>query len=148
MPGSQQEEAFGNDDVPAFVETAFAPWVRDLGLRLTARNEAACTFAFDADGRVVRQGGTGGGVVCGQALAAAADTVAVIAFGLVNGRLRPCTTTDLAIRFMRPVPMGTVELTAVPLSNGKRMAVCEIVVRGPGARKPAAHATCTLVWLD
>ena len=139
---------FSPGDVPVLLKEGFAPWVQALQLAYVSHDETSCRFRMPANEELSRQGGPGGGVVCGQALASAADTVAVAGIAVLSGRMRPCTSTDIAIRFMRPVPPGDVEIEVTPLSNGKRMAVVEVRMRPAGASKVAAHATLTLVWLD
>ena len=91
---------------------------------------------------------SGGGVVCGQALSAAADTLSVLALAHVNGRFRACTTTDLNVRFMRPVPLGPIDIAVSALSNGRRMAVTQTEIRQAGINRLCATATATFVYLE
>ena len=62
--------------------------------------------------------------------------------------MRPNTTTDFSIRFLRPIAEGRVRILVRPLSNGKRLAVTEVCFHAEGSAKPGAHATCTFAWLD
>ena len=96
---------------------------------------------------LTRGGGPGGGVVCGQAIAAAADTGSVVTLGALNGAFRPCTTVDLTTHFMRPLPEGDVEIEITALSNGRRMATTRAEFRAPGG-KIAATTTCSFAYLD
>lgn len=141
-------EPFGEEQFQPVMEGVFAPWVRQLGLELIRHDERMCRFKMPENSDLVREGGPGGGVVCGQALAGAADTVSVFALALMKNKLRPNTTTDFSIRFLRPIPMGEVTIEVRALSNGKRLAVTEVFFYAKGSEKPGAHATCTFAFLD
>lgn len=139
---------FGAAEAAALLGEAFAPWVRELGIEIAGMEGGSCIFHLPASERLVRGGGPGGGVVCGQALAGAADTVSVLALAMINGGMRANTTTDFQIRFLRPIPQGRVRIEVKALSNGRRMAVTEVFFLAEGSAKPGAHATCTFAWLD
>ncbi len=129
----------------------FAPWVMALDLRVVEISASTATFAMPASAELSRGGGAGGGVVCGQAIGAAADTCSVVALSAFNGTFRPCTTVDMTTHFLRPLPEGDAEITVTALSNGRRMATTRIEVRAltdgaPG--KLAASATCAFAYLD
>jgi uncharacterized protein (TIGR00369 family) len=141
-------EPFGPAEMATAYKEIFAPWVQDLGLELVEADKETCTFRLPASSQLVREGGPGGGVVCGQALAGAADTVSVFALALINNRFRPNTTTDFSIRFLRPIPMGDVMIEVRALSNGRRLATTEVFFRAADSKKPGAHATCCFAWLD
>lgn len=141
-------EPFGEKEFQPVMDEIFAPWVQQLGLKLVSHGPEECTFMLPKSSSLVREGGPGGGVVCGQALAAAADTVSVFALGLMKNKLRPNTTTDFSIRFLRPIMMGDVRIVVKALSNGKRLAVSEVFFYAADSDKPGAHATCTFAFLD
>lgn len=141
-------EPFGKDQFQPVMDEVFAPWVQQLGLQLIDHSGSECTFLLPESAELVREGGPGGGVVCGQALAGAADTVSVFALALMKNKLRPNTTTDFSIRFLRPIPKGDVKIVVKALSNGKRLAVTEVFFFAGDSEKPGAHATCTFAFLD
>lgn len=141
-------EPFKQEHVPIILEEVFAPWIRELGLQLVSADAEQCEFLMPASARLVREGGPGGGVVCGQALGAAADTVSVLALALLAGKLRPNTTTDFSIRFLRPIPGGDVRIVVKALSNGRRLATTEVFFYASGSDRPGAHATCCFAFLD
>lgn len=138
------------DEINALIPELFAPWVQDLGIVATAIDENTTTFKLPIGEQLLRGGGSGGGVVCGQALAAAADTVSVLALCGLNNRFRACTTTDLSIRFMRAIPADTFILLVVQVqSNGRRMAVTSIsIYSGANNKKVAASASCAFMYLE
>lgn len=136
------------EEVAAAHDAAFAPWVKALGLAPVEIGDPVCRFRLPGSADLTRGGGPGGGVVCGQAVGAAADTACVLALAGVNGALRPCTTVDLTAHFLRPLPEGEVEIEVRILSNGRRMATARAEFRAAGSAKLAATVTCAFAWLD
>ena len=130
-----------------FLDDVFAPWIQAMGLRVDAVTESGLTMRLPKNADLTRGGGPGGGVVCGQAIAAAADTGSVVTLSALNGTFRPCTTVDLTTHFMRPLPEGDVEIEITALSNGRRMATTRAEFRAPGG-KIAATTTCSFAYLD
>lgn len=127
----------------------FAPWVQGLQLHAVEVLDSGVLFALPVTEQLLRAGGKGGGVVCGQALAAAADTTSVLALCHVNQRFRACTTTDLNIRFMRPLSAeSAIELSVDVVSSGRRMAVTHINIKSQNELRLAASASCAFMYLD
>ena len=139
---------FGIDRMAALLAEVFAPWVQDLGLRPVSAAPDGARFVMPANPRLARAGGAGPGVICGQALASAADTASVVALSCLNGRFRNCTTVDLTTHFLRPLPVADVEIDVAALSNGRRMATTRVEIRAVGAAKLAASATCAFAYLE
>ena len=140
--------AFTADDIPGFLKQVFAPWVQDLGLEYRDRQGDRVTFRLPENARLVRQVPDGAAILCGQALGAAADTASVLALTLINGRLRNMTTTDFTVHFLRPLPLGDVDLGVQAVSNGRRLAVTRVEFRSAGADRLAAVATCSFAYLE
>ena len=142
------------DELSALIPELFAPWVQSMNLSILAVNNTGASFALPAASALVRGGGKGGGVICGQALAAAADTVSVLALSHLNNRFRACTTTDLNVRFMRALSSeADVYIEVESLSNGRRMAVTEIRFHsmdktGKHSEKVAALASAGFMYLE
>ena len=121
-----------------------APWVHELGLRVLTCKAGEVQLALPVSPRHVH----GGGVVCGQALMAAADTAMVLAIATQLGAMRPMTTVQLQTSFLRPVP-GTdaqAQLTARVLRLGKSLVFGEIEITDASGRL-AAHSTTTYALL-
>jgi len=101
---------FGIQAAGRLMTEVFAPWVQDLGL-LVERIESGRPSGAPADwqpGAVIRLPFSNklcrdGGVVCGQALMAAADTAMMIACSAAWNGYRPMSTIDQTIHFLRPV---------------------------------------------
>lgn len=136
------------DELIALHDDVFAPWIRLLRLSPISIDERGCAFLLPANKQLTRGGGDGGGVVCGQAVGAAADTASVVALSAVNGRFRACTTVDLTAHFMRPLPQGDVDMRVDVLSNGRRMAVTRAELRAAGSEKLGAMVTCAFAYLE
>ncbi|WP_193176847.1 PaaI family thioesterase [Oricola nitratireducens] len=135
--------AFAVKEAGELLATAFAPWVIDLGLKPVEFTAEGGTFLLPENKTLVHVGG----VVCGQATAAAADTCSVVTLAAVNGRFRFCTTVDLSVKFMRPLPPGDAEVRVTVLSNGKRMAYTSVDVVG-GNGKTAVTSMMTFAYLE
>jgi uncharacterized protein (TIGR00369 family) len=103
----------------------FAPWVRQLALRVVAAEPGRVELALPVAAQHVH----GGGVLCGQTLMAAFDTAMVLAVMThLQGRFKPMTTVQLQTSFLRPVPGtgGEVKLVARVLKMGRTLAFGEI----------------------
>jgi len=106
----QVEPAFGLQAAGRLMTELLAPWVQDLGL-LVESIESARPMGAPVDwqpGAVVRLPFSykvcrEGGVMCGQALMAAADTAMAIACAAAWNGYRPMSTIDQTIHFLRPV---------------------------------------------
>ena len=134
------------DELQALLDSdVFAPWVRQLGLRLREqREDDALVFALPVAPLHVH----GGGVLCGQTMMSAADTVMVLAVAAKLGGFKPMTTVQLQTSFLRPIAgdSGEAIVTARVLRLGKSLAFGEIEVADHAGRL-AAHATTTYALL-
>ena len=103
-----------------------APWVRDLGLSLTAAKPGEITLSLPVASHLVH----GGGVLCGQALMAAANTAMVLAISSQLGGFKPMTTVQMNTSFLRPVAgdSGQASVIARVLRMGKNLVFGEIEV--------------------
>jgi len=128
----------------ATFDAVAAEYVKRLELRVVAVREGEIDLRMPVAPALVH----GGGVLCGQAIMAAADTAMVMAMTADIGAFRPMTTVQLQTSFLRPVPKEAAEvhLTARVLRRGKSLAFGEITVATPDGRI-AAHATTTYAML-
>lgn len=125
-----------------------APLVQQLGLSVAAADARQVTLRMPVTPVVVH----GGGVVCGQALMAAADTAMILAVTANLGEFRPMTTVQLQTSFLKPVPGTATEVLVVCtlLRRGKSLAFGDIQLRvsdGTPDGTLAAHATTTYALL-
>jgi uncharacterized protein (TIGR00369 family) len=135
--------AISIDEAHAILQANFADWVCDLDLTVeeTGPDRTVMRIAFAP--KLCRIGG----IVCGQALIAAADTAMVLALASARGGMRPMTTVDLTINFMRPIKDEDVRLSAAVKRLGKTLAFCTTEIAGTATGKPAAFATGTYAIL-
>lgn len=135
-------------DMPALqallASDTFAPWVRELDLRLTQALAGEVALELPVAPKHVH----GGGVLCGQTMMAAADTAMVLAICTLTGGFRPMTTVQLQTSFLRPIAAdaGVARVTARVLRKGKNLVFGEIEVADPRGAL-AAHATTTYALL-
>lgn len=137
-------DGFGIAEAEDVLARVFAPWVTDLGLRPLGFDARGGDFVLPANPRLVHVGG----VICGQATAAAADTASVVALSALNGRFRGCTTVDLTTHFIRPLKPGDVAMRVEVLSNGRRMAYTRVEMRAAGDERLAVTVTSTFAYLE
>jgi len=121
----------------------FAPWIQALGLRVEALLPDGVTLHLPFDDALARHGG----MACGQALMAAADTAAAIALMRHFGQFRPCTTVQLNTSFLRPLVSQDALVDARVLRAGKSLAFIEADLRGAADGKCVARASTTYALL-
>lgn len=122
----------------------FAPWVRDLDLRVLEARAGEVTLALPVTSRHVHEGG----VLCGQTMMAAADTAMVLAVMTKLGGFKPMTTVQLQTSFLRQVAgtSGTARVVARVLRMGRSLVFGEIQILNADDEL-AAHATTTYALL-
>jgi uncharacterized protein (TIGR00369 family) len=135
--------AISIDEAHAILQANFADWVRDLDLTVEETGPERTVMRIAFAPKLCRIGG----IVCGQALIAAADTAMVLALASARGGMRPMTTVDLTINFMRPIKDEDVRLSAAVKRLGKTLAFCTTEIAGTATGKPAAFATGTYAIL-
>ena len=150
----QQETTFGIDEARRVLGEVFAPWVQDLGLSVEAidyepppnatadwQPGAILRMAFSE--RLCRHGG----VVCGQALMALADTAMVIAMVSANRGYRPMTTVDQTTHFMRAVSSSDVLADARVVRLGRTMSFGRVTLLSAADNKPVAMVSSAFAML-
>ena len=122
----------------------FAPWVRELDLRVLQARAGEVTLALPVTPKHVHEGG----VLCGQTMMAACDTAMVLAVMTKLGGFKPMTTVQLQTSFLRPVSgaSGVVRVVARVLRMGRSLVFGEMQVINADAEL-AAHATTTYALL-
>lgn len=124
--------------------TAFAPWVRELDLRVLDARAGEVLLALPVAAKHVHAGN----VMCGQTLMAAADTAMVLAIMTRAGGFKPMTTVQLQTSFLRPVPAdsGVARVRATVLRMGRNLVFGEIRITSADEAL-AAHVTTTCALL-
>jgi uncharacterized protein (TIGR00369 family) len=121
----------------------FAPWVQALGLQVAAIGPDSVTLRLPNSDQLSRVGG----MLCGQAMMAAADTAMVLALIRHFGAFRPCTTVQLSTSFLKPLSGQDALVEARVLRAGKAMAFGEIDLRGATDGKSVCRASTTYALL-
>ena len=141
-------EGFSPGDAQDLLDSVLAPWVVSMGIKVTAFEATGGDFRVPENSALALRGGPGKGVLCGQAVAAIADTVSVLTLAGVNGRFRNCTTNDFSCNFLRPLMQGEVAVRAEVLANGRRSATVRVDIRQAGGGKLAATAHLAFLYLE
>jgi len=121
-----------------------AAWVMELQLELLEAHPGEVVMTLPVAPKQVH----GGGVLCGQAMMAAADTAMILAIVTRLGEFKPMTTVQLQTSFLRPIAgdSGAARVVARVLRLGRKLAFGEIEIfdaRG----ELAAHSTTTYTLL-
>ncbi|SDF85982.1 uncharacterized domain 1-containing protein [Bradyrhizobium brasilense] len=149
----QQAGEFGIDDAKRVLGDVFAPWVQDLNLSIEQFD--ITPPAGDADwqpGAILRMPFSerlcrNGGIVCGQALMAFADTAMVLANLAANNGYRPMTTVDQTTHFMRAVTASDVLADARVVRLGRTMSFGRVTLSSATDNKPVAMVSSAFAML-
>jgi uncharacterized protein (TIGR00369 family) len=154
MQYEQQAAEFDIEEARRVLGDVFAPWVQDLGLSISSVDYAPPAEA-SADwqpGAILRMGFSErlcrhGGIVCGQALMALADTAMVIANLAANRGYRPMTTVDQTTHFMRAVTGSDVLADARVIRRGRTMSFGRVTLSSATDNKPVAMVSSAFAML-
>lgn len=133
----------GLDDLQRCLGDWFAPWIQDLGLRVESFGEGEATLRLPFSTRLTRTGG----MVCGQALMAVADTAMVLAIVTRLGTRRPMTTVQQNSSFLKPLSDQDARVTARVVRAGKSLVFGEIDIAGADDGKSVCRASTTYALL-
>ena len=121
----------------------FAPWVQALNLQVDSVDADSVTLRLPQSDQLSRVGG----MLCGQAMMAAADTAMVLALISHFGAFRPCTTVQMNTSFLKPLSGQDALIEARLLRAGKALAFGEIDIRGADDGKSVGRASTTYALL-
>ena len=145
---------FDIEEARRVLREVFAPWVQDLDLSVVSfeYDPPANAPADWLPGAVLRMPFSErlcrhGGIVCGQALMALADTAMVIAVLAANRGYRPMTTVDQTTHFMRPVAQSHVTADARVVRLGRTMSFGRITLSSSADNKPVAMVSSAFAML-
>jgi uncharacterized protein (TIGR00369 family) len=154
MTQTEQTAEFGLEDARRTLREVFAPWVLDLGLSVDTIDVAppagaaadwqpGATLRMAFSDRLCRSGG----VVCGQALMALADTAMVIAILAANRGFRPMTTVDQTTHFLKAVASSDVLADARVVRLGRTMSFGRVTLTSAADGKPVAMVSSAFAML-
>ena len=154
MQSGQQQAEFDIAEARRVLADVFAPWVQDLGLSISEIDDKrpADAAADWQPGAVLRMAFSErlcrhGGIVCGQALMALADTAMVIAILAANRGYRPMTTVDQTTHFMRAVASADVLADARVVRLGRTMSFGRVTLSSATDNKPVAMVSSAFAML-
>lgn len=153
MQDQQQPKEFDIEEARRVLREVFAPWVRDLNLSLEGVDYEPPPDAADwQPGAILRMPFSerlcrNGGIVCGQALMAFADTAMVIANLAANRGYRPMTTVDQTTHFMRAATASDVLADARVVRMGRTMSFGRVTLCSVGDSKPVAMVSSAFAML-
>jgi uncharacterized protein (TIGR00369 family) len=139
-----QTEEVDLEALRAVLPTVAAAWVLELDLQLREARPGEVVMSLPVAPKLVH----GGGVLCGQAMMAAADTAMILAIVTRLGAFKPMTTVQLQTSFLRPIAGdgGAARIVARILRMGRKLAFGEIEILDAKGEL-AAHATTTYTLL-
>lgn len=143
MPEHAAPANVTTETLEAALSDWFAPWVQALGLRVESFAPGAATLRLPQNPELSRVGG----MVCGQALMAAADTAMVLAIVTQLGSQRPMTTVQLNTSFLKPLSAQDALVTARVIRAGKNLVFGEIDITGAADGKSVCRASTTYALL-
>ncbi len=114
-----------------------------LGLQVETLDADSVTLRLPQNEQLSRVGG----MLCGQAMMAAADTAMVLALIHQFGAFRPCTTVQMSTSFLKPLSGQDARVQARVLRAGKSLAFGEIEIRGAADGKSVCRASTTYALL-
>ena len=154
MQHEQQAVEFDIEEARRVLGDVFAPWVQDLGLSISSIDYTppADDAADWQPGAILRMAFSErlcrhGGIVCGQALMALADTAMVIANLAANRGYRPMTTVDQTTHFMRAVTRSDVLADARVVRLGRTMSFGRVTLSSASDNKPVAMVSSAFAML-
>src|SRR3990167_1592932 len=121
----------------------FAPWIQAMGLQVESFTDGEVTLRLPQNDQLSRVGG----MLCGQAMMAAADTAMVLAIVTQLGDQRPMTTVQLNTSFLKPLSGQDARITARVIRAGKSLVFGEIDIVAAGDGKSVCRASTTYALL-
>jgi uncharacterized protein (TIGR00369 family) len=148
------DQGFGIGEARRVLGDVFAPWIRDLNLSVEEFDFEPPADARDwQPGAILRMPFSerlcrNGGMVCGQALMAFADTAMVLANLAANRGYRPMTTVDQTTHFMRAVMSSDVLAEARVVRLGRTMSFGRVTLSSAADNKPVAMVSSAFAMLS
>jgi uncharacterized protein (TIGR00369 family) len=121
----------------------FAPWVQDLDLRVERVEEKSVVLRLPCSEKLSRVGG----MLCGQAIMAAADTAMVLALMNHFGEFKSCTTVQMSSSFLKPLSNADALVTVTLSRVGKTMAFGDASIRNADSASEVFRAALVYALL-
>lgn len=128
------------ENVDAFYDYLFAPWVKALGLKDIEVSEGQASAVLPQSSELQ----WANGAICGQAIMAAIDTVGALA--MTTSTRQPKGTSSQNTQFLRPALNDDLRIQVNVLKFGKQIAYAEVNVTFVKSGKLVAHSTLEFVF--
>ncbi len=125
------------------LDQKFAPWVRELDLKIERMDQDGVVMRMPHHLRTYRAGG----IVCGQSLMALADTAMVFVFAAARGDYVSMTTVSQTTNFMKPIADADVVARCRALRIGRTLGFGEALLYAGDAEEPAVQVASTYAFL-
>ncbi len=135
----KRNEIFDVENAQEFLDKITASWIHDLGIKVLDVGKTFCEFSLNHNERLVRSGG----IVCGQAIVSAADTVMIVAVTAAVGGFEQITTVDISCKYLRPLLSQGALIRTEMIKVGKSLVVGRVIVLDNQSNKAAAEISCT-----
>ena len=126
-------------DAQRILDENFAEWVLALQPEVLSIDKEHALVRMPVGQHLIRVGG----IVSGQAMAALADTVMVLAALAHAGEFKPFATTDLSTQFLRPASGKAILCRASVVRAGKAMTFTRAEMSDEESGKLVSTATAT-----
>lgn len=130
-------------EAEAILKQNFAPWINDLNLRFETLEKGRVVLRLPNNPRLNRLGG----VLCGQALMAVADTAMVFAVSTAQAGFSDMATVNQNTSFFRAAVDSDVLCDARVVRMGRSLAFGDVLFTTLGNEAPIAQATLTYALL-
>lgn len=130
-------------DAQAILTENFPPWIRDLRLRFESLEPGHVVLRLPNNPKLARLGG----ILCGQAVMAVADTAMVFAVSSALQKFTDMATVTQTTSFFRAVADVDVLCETRLLRLGRSLAFGEAVFRSVERDDPFAQASLTYALL-
>lgn len=130
-------------DAQAILAENFPPWIRELNLRFESIEPGRVVLRLPNNPKLARLGG----ILCGQAVMAVADTAMVFAVSSALRRFTDMATVNQTTSFFRAVADIDVLCETRILRLGRSLAFGEAVFRSTEREDPFAQASLTYAIL-
>jgi acyl-coenzyme A thioesterase PaaI-like protein len=129
-------------DANAMLEQYFAPWIQDLKLSIEEIGGGRVKARLPFNERLSRVGG----MVCGQAMMAVADTAMVFAVSGALGEFRDMATVSQSTSFFRPLAGKDMICEVRLMKQGRSLVFGEATLYADGDTPERAVAQATMTY--
>ncbi|MCF8467433.1 MAG: PaaI family thioesterase [Sneathiella sp.] len=126
-----------------FYDNSFAPWIKAMDISFVSMGKDGAVLRIPASPDLNRLGG----MICGQAIMALADTAMVFATAANAGGFVPMTSVNMATTFLRPAEGAELFADARIIKSGRRLVYGEVNLHMGDTEKPVAHVTTSVMLL-